>query len=146
WRPQVSREPRPTTPADLAPSPDYINTPPANPTAPSDLVRFFVPAYRPTSLNAKMLHHHLSPESECWGVLTSPTRCTTKRRPSRRSSTPAGTSRRSRASTDLPTIAERFSSFLAKPSRVDSVMARNRWGLTSRTIRASMSGTLVLRV
>ena len=58
----------------------------------------------------------------------------------KKSSITSGTSRRSRASTDLPTIADRFSSFLARPSSVDSVIARNRAGFTSRTIRASMSG------
>ena len=46
----------------------------------------------------------------------------------KKSSITSGTSRRSRASTDLPMIAERLSSFLASPSRVDSVIARNRWG------------------
>ncbi len=40
----------------------------------------------------------------------------------------SGTSRRSLASADLPTMAERLSSFLARPSRVDSVIARNRSG------------------
>ena len=46
----------------------------------------------------------------------------------KKSSITSGTSRRSLASTDLPTIAERFSSLFASPSSVDSVIARNRSG------------------
>ena len=48
----------------------------------------------------------------------------------------SGTRRRSFASADLPTIAERFNSFLASPSRVELAICLNRSVSTSLTIRS----------
>ena len=54
----------------------------------------------------------------------------------KKSSITSGTSRRSFASTDLPTMADRFSSRFARPSSVDWVMGRNRLISMSRTMRS----------
>ena len=47
----------------------------------------------------------------------------------KKSSITSGTSRRSLASADLPTMAERFSSRLARPSSVDSVILAEALGV-----------------
>ncbi|OQB49579.1 MAG: hypothetical protein BWX99_02989 [Deltaproteobacteria bacterium ADurb.Bin151] len=62
----------------------------------------------------------------------------------KKSSITSGTRRRSLASADLPTIAERFNSFLASPSRVELVICLKRFVSISWIIRFLMTSSVRL--
>ena len=62
----------------------------------------------------------------------------------KKSSTTSGTRRRSLASADLPTMADRFSSRFASPSSVELVIRRKRSVSTCSTIRLLMTSSVKL--